>query len=128
MFMTAGRFQRAVGASGSIIDHAQWPASRWDMVPKGKRLTAGRESAISTLLDVWHVAPMSVGRQILGSGVAPDVGAATIAAAAPNAAKSIVRQVNLVRMVVLLLDGCGMRGTAWWAATRGALKKVEAVI
>jgi hypothetical protein len=87
----------------------QRPPSRWDMVPKGRRLTAGTDSAVSALLDVWHVAAVSVGRQIFGNGAAADVGAAATATAAPAIAKNVVAHVSLVRMMVLLLDGCGMR-------------------
>jgi hypothetical protein len=79
------------------------------MAPKGRRLTAGTDSAVSALLDVWHVAAVSVGRQIFGNGAAADVGAAAIVTAAPDIAKNVVAQVILFRIVVLLLDGCGMR-------------------
>jgi hypothetical protein len=79
------------------------------MVPKGKRLTAGTDSAVWTLLDVRHVVAVSVGRQIFGSGDAPADCAAVIATAVPAVAKSVVAQVSLVRMVILLWDGCGMR-------------------
>jgi hypothetical protein len=79
------------------------------MVPKGKRLTAGRDFAVWTLLDVWHVAVVSGGTQIFGSGDATAVGMAEIATAAPAVTKSVVAQLSLVRMVILLWDGCGMR-------------------
>src|SRR4051794_34728654 len=86
---------------------AQCPPSRRDIVPNGKRLTAGTASAVRSLLDVWHVAAVSVGRHIFGSGDAPAVCAAVIATAVPAVAKSVVAQVSLVRMVILLLGGCG---------------------
>jgi hypothetical protein len=75
------------------------------MVPNGKRLSAGTDPAVSALPGRWHVVSVSLGRQILGSGVALAAGAAVIAAAA----KSVVKQVNSILMMMLLLDGCGMR-------------------